>query len=482
MTGFSGDKTAERACIITLVTSQMPNQTLLSLAAFSLITGFAFEAMATTNAMPAVMRDLGDDAWFSLAAGVTLAGQIMTTVFTGWLCDRFGVGRPLLFGVCGFILGSTLAGLAPNLWVFVVARLVQGLGIGFTIVPLYVMIGALVPAEVRPKLFASFSYAWIIPSMVGPAIAGYVVNAWHWRPVFLLVLPLTLLGSLPLVPLVKRMPVSDFSEGATDSSPHVESASKPPVLATVATAAAIVLWQLAGGTTGFASSALSVVGVACFSYGIINLFPAETFRAAPGIGSMYATRFLLMATMIGTEFFIPLILERIHGWDLQSTGLVLTLGTVTWTLGSFIQSRVTRQAWRIKLPFLGAVSVFAGALLLLVLPFSGAPVYPALIGWAVIGTGMGLMTATISDLSLAITEQARHGEVSSKLQVADAAGPAVATGLFGMCLSLWGQSLATTSWGLPYYLPAPVLAIVLAGLAVLAARRNRGLVLAPSGK
>lgn len=458
----------------------MRNETLLSLAAFSLITGFAFEAMATTNAMPAVIRDLGQDAWFSLAAGVTLAGQILTTVFTGWICDRFRVGRPLFLGVTGFVAGSTLAGFAPNLWVFVVARLVQGLGIGFTIVPLYVMIGALVSAEMRPKLFASFAYAWIIPSMIGPAVAGYVVNTWHWRPVFLLILPLTFFGVLPLFPLIRRMPVSadcdSSSEGAAPSSP------KPPIFAACCTAAAIVLWQISGGSSGATSLALSILGTLFFVYGIINLFPAETFRAAPGIGSMYATRFLLMATMIGTEFFIPLILERVHGWDLQATGLVLTLGTLTWTLGSFIQSRIPNPSARIKLPIFGAYAVFAGALLLLPLPYSTVTVFPSLLGWGIIGVGMGVMTSTISDLSLAITEQTRHGEVSSKLQVADAAGPAVATGLFGMALSLWGQSPAVTTWELPYYLPAPVLAVLLSVLAVVAAWRNRGLVLPPSEK
>lgn len=456
--------------------ARFSNRALLSMAAFSLITGFAFEAMATTNAMPAVIADLGSDTWFSLAAGVVLAGQILTTVFAGWLCDRQGVSRPLFLGVTGFILGSVLAGLAPNLVVFVFARILQGLGIGFTIVPLYVMIGALIEAEYRPKLFASFSYAWVIPSMVGPALAGYIVHVWHWRPVFLMVLPLAFVGCAPLFPLVKRMPAKQqvSSEGG------IESLQRPPLLPTVALSTSIGLMQFAGGTSGFLAVGIGVFAVTLFIYGITRLFPPDTFRAAVGVSAMYGTRFLLMATMIGTEFFIPLILNREHAWSLEQTGWVLTLGTLTWTLGSFIQSRVALLEVRLRLPIIGAVIVFVGALSLIALPFSGLNVYPSLVGWGVIGLGMGIMTATISDLSLAITPQEHHGEVSSKLQLADAAGPAVATGIFGLALGLWGSFLEATNLALPAYLPAPLLACVLAALGILTAWRNRKLVVPSS--
>ncbi|WP_050754320.1 MFS transporter [Gleimia coleocanis] len=452
---------------------QLSNRTLLSVAAFALITGFAFEAMATTNAMPAVIRDLGSDTWFSLAAGVVLAGQILTTVFAGWLSDRFDVARPLFLGVSGFILGSLLAGLAPNLLVFVVARILQGLGIGFTIVPLYVMIGALIEAEFRPKLFASFSYAWVIPSMIGPALAGYVVQHWHWRLVFLLVLPLSFVGCVPLFPLVKRMPArADFSsEGGVDNS------QRPPLLPTVALSLSIALMQFAGGTAGRFSLILGVFAIGLFAYGIISLFPVETFKAAQGVGAMFATRFLLMATMIGTEFFIPLILNREHAWSLEHTGWVLTLGTLTWTLGSFIQSRISGLKWRLRLPIIGAVVVFASAVSLIALPFPGLSPYPSLVGWGVMGLGMGMMTATISDLSLAITPQENHGDVSSKLQLADAAGPAVATGLFGLALGVWGNFVASSTAEIPEYLPAPVLASLFALLGIYSAWQNRSLVI-----
>ncbi|MCS4484399.1 MFS transporter [Gleimia sp. 6138-11-ORH1] len=458
--------------------ARLSNFTLLSVAAFTLITGFAFEAMATTNAMPAVIAQLGSDTWYSLAAGVVLAGQIFTTVFAGWLSDRLGVARPLLFGVAGFMLGSLLAGLAPNLLVFVAARFLQGLGIGFTIVPLYVMIGALIEAEDRPKLFASFSYAWVVPSMVGPALAGFVVNTWHWRPVFLMVLPLAFFGTIPLFPLLRRMPAKEdyLSEG--DSAPE----HRPPLLPTMALSGSIALMQFAGGTSGYWTFGIGIFAVMLFLYGMIWLFPKATFRAATGVASMYATRFLLMAAMIGTEFFIPLILNREHGWDLQQTGWVLTLGTITWTLGSYIQSRVKPMQARLKLPFIGAILVFVGNLSLIGLAFANLSVYPSLVGWGLIGLGMGVMTSTISDLSLAVTPFKHHGDVSSKLQLADATGPAVATGLFGLALGIWGNFIADAKLSLPAYLPAPLLASVIALLGVYAAWQNRNLVVPTRGR
>lgn len=58
--------------------------------AVGLITCLAFETLATTNAMPTIVATLGSDRWYSLTVGVVLAGQILSTVVTGWVSDRFG--------------------------------------------------------------------------------------------------------------------------------------------------------------------------------------------------------------------------------------------------------------------------------------------------------------------------------------------------------------------------------------------------------
>ena len=83
--------------------------------------------------------------------------------------------------------------------ILVGARFLQGLGAG-TIPPIaYVAIGRTLPESLRPRMFATLSTAWVLPGVIGPAIAGTVGETVGWRYVFLGLLPLiALAGALTL--------------------------------------------------------------------------------------------------------------------------------------------------------------------------------------------------------------------------------------------------------------------------------------------
>ncbi|WP_396142979.1 MFS transporter, partial [Actinomyces sp.] len=191
----------------------------LLISSVALITLSAFEALATTTIMPAVVHDLGAESWFSVASGAALAAQLLATVLAGALSDSRGA-RPVLLGGMGlFVLGLVMCALAPHVAVFVAGRVVQGIGGGMVIVPLYVLVGSVATERHRASFFAAFSLAWVLPSLVGPAIAGLVTSQWGWRPVFGVVPALALLAGVPLLAQMRRM---DLPTGGADVDlPHL---------------------------------------------------------------------------------------------------------------------------------------------------------------------------------------------------------------------------------------------------------------------
>ncbi|HHT40862.1 MAG TPA: MFS transporter [Actinomyces sp.] len=442
-------------------TEQRATERLLLIGSVVLITSLAFEALATTNAMPTVVADLGGDRWYSLAAGMVLAGQIVSTTVAGWWADKSGVRTPLFLGLTMFSAGALAAGLAPNLAVFVLGRAIQGLGSGLVMVPLYVMVGAMVSADRRPMFFAAFSFAWVLPSMIGPFIAGYIVDHWDWRPVFWLIVPIALVALLPLGPIVKRMP-----------NPQPQDVTPPPaVIAALITGGGIVALQIAGGLRYAPMWIATGIGVILLAIGMPRLLPKGTFRIRPGVPAIVAMRVTIMGAMVGAEFFLPLVLDRVHNWEASQTGWAIALGSVTWTVGSWLQAKVHQWNHRLRTPFVGAITVLAGAAVAFTLPVASIPPFVTLVGWAFIGLGMGLAHSTSSDLSLAVTEQAHHGDVSASLQLADALGPALAMGLISVALSTWHH----IGNGVAPYLPASSVSFILALLGVIAASRILGL-------
>jgi MFS family permease len=68
-------------------------------------------------------------------------------------------------------------------------RAIFGLGAGLLVVSLYVVIGRAYPERMRPRVFSWISAAWVLPSLLGPPVAGFLTTALSWRWVFLVVVP-----------------------------------------------------------------------------------------------------------------------------------------------------------------------------------------------------------------------------------------------------------------------------------------------------
>src|SRR5690606_34688980 len=119
---------------------------------------------------------------------------------------------PLLAGVVLLEIGLLAAGAAQQMWPFVAARAVQGFGGGLVIVALYVVVGRSYAAQLRPRIFAAMSAGWVVPSIVGPVVAGLVADHLTWRLVFLGVAPLVLIPALLTLPVVWAMPAPEETD------------------------------------------------------------------------------------------------------------------------------------------------------------------------------------------------------------------------------------------------------------------------------
>ncbi|MCH8854770.1 MAG: MFS transporter, partial [Proteobacteria bacterium] len=181
-----------------------PGRRAACLGAVALISLLAFESIAVAAAMPAVAAALDGLPLYALAFGATLATSVLGMTAAGQLCDRRGPYRASLAGLAAFLAGLLLAGFAPDMGLLVAGRALQGLGSGVLGVALYVGVAQVVPAPLHPKLFAMFAGAWVVPGLVGPALASLLVQAWGWRAVFLAVAAIVPLAAGLMLPALKR--------------------------------------------------------------------------------------------------------------------------------------------------------------------------------------------------------------------------------------------------------------------------------------
>ncbi len=163
------------------------------------ITLVGFESLAISTVMPIVADELGGLELYGWVFSAFFLGSLIGIVVVGGAIDRGGLAIPFALGLGLFAIGLLGGGLAPSMPILVVARFLQGLGAG-TIQPIaYVAIARSLPESLRPRMFATLSTAWVLPGVIGPAIAGTVGDTVGWRYVFLGLLPLiALAGALTL--------------------------------------------------------------------------------------------------------------------------------------------------------------------------------------------------------------------------------------------------------------------------------------------
>ncbi|ARZ69881.1 MFS transporter [Streptomyces albireticuli] len=405
----------------------------LTLGIISVVSLIAFEASAVNTAMPVAARALDGIELYAFSFSAFFTASLFTMALSGEWCDRAGPLTPLFTGIAAFGTGLVLAGSAQQMWMFVAARGVQGIGSGLVIVALYVVVGRAYPEQLRPAVMASFSAAWVVPVIVGPLVAGTVTEQLGWRWVFLAIPVLILLPLVVMLPALRALPPAERA-GTMDGR---------RILLALAVAAGAGLLQYAGQDIAPVSLLPAALGLALLVPCVRLLLPRGTFLAGRGLPAVVLLRGLAQGSFLAAESFVPLMLVTERGLSATLAGLSLTGGGLTWALGSYTQSRTRAEPYRERLMSLGmGLMALAIALMATVLA-DGVPVWTAALSWVVGGYGMGLTISSGSVLLLRLSKPGEEGANSASLQVSDALGSITLVGLAGVLFASFGGGSAT---------------------------------------
>ncbi len=148
-----------------------------------------------TTSLPAIAQDLHENPLaLNLALTAYLVSLAVFIPISGWVADRYGSRSVFAAAIVVFVAGSLLCAASSTLPAFVAARFLQGLG-GAMMVP----VGRLVLLRTVPKneLIAALNYLTIpalLGPVIGPPLGGFITLNFHWRWVFLINLPIGILG------------------------------------------------------------------------------------------------------------------------------------------------------------------------------------------------------------------------------------------------------------------------------------------------
>lgn len=405
----------------------------------------AFESLAVTTIMPVVSRELNGGSLYALAFAGPLATGVIGMVGAGNWSDRRGPAMPLYASVALFVAGLLIAGSSVSMSMLVAGRLVQGLGGGALTVALYVLVARFFPGPLHARIFAAFSAAWVIPSLVGPFAAGIVAQVFSWHWVFLGVVVLVLPALAMIVPVLRAPNEPEAAAHRDETTPWALGRLGWAALAALAVlgldlSAGISIPAFPAATALLASAAVVLALVA-----VRPLVPAGTLAARRGLPSVILVRGLAAASFFGAEVYLPYLLIDRYGFPPTLAGLTLTGGALAWAGAAAVQGRLGSRLPHRSAVQTGSLMVLAAVLVALATTALHWPAAVGIAGWVVAGGGMGLLYPRLSVMTLALSTKDNEGFNSSAMSIADSLGGALslaATGIVFAAFTTPVQSFA----------------------------------------
>ena len=294
------------------------------------------DSTVITTSLPAIATDIGES---PLALKLALTSYLVSlAVFipiSGWVADRYGSRSVFAAAIVVFMGGSLLCAASGTLTAFVISRFLQGIG-GAMMVP----VGRLVLMRAVPKrnYVAALNYLTIpalLGPVTGPALGGAITLYFHWRWIFLVNVPISILGLFLVLRHITNvrepdMPAFDL-RGFALSSVGLSvlmlgfSALGGHLLPVTAAAACIVIGTMTLMAYGWHAHRTQHPVVD------LRLLKLPTFRNGVLVGSVFR------AGLGATPFLLPLLFQIGFGLNPLQSG-ILTCATA---VGAMFMKTIT---------------------------------------------------------------------------------------------------------------------------------------------
>lgn len=158
-------------------------------------------------AVPSIQKDFGgslDDVLWIATAYTLMLGLVVPV--SGWMGERLGLTLVYVLSLAGFAVGSALCGVAGNLDTLIAFRVLQAIPGGVMPVVAMTLVYRIVPRDKLGVAMGIFGLGVVFAPAAGPVLGGYLVQYVDWRLVFLINVPIGVLGALAAQWILPKLP------------------------------------------------------------------------------------------------------------------------------------------------------------------------------------------------------------------------------------------------------------------------------------
>ena len=413
--------------------------------------------------------------WVTSVYLLVISGMLLSVGRAG---DLFGHKRLFLGGFSLFVIGSALCGLANSAHMLAALRVVQALGAAMLMATSPAILTRSFPASQRGRALGAQGTFTYLGLTVGPSLGGWLAEAFGWRSVFYINVPV----GLAAMALAVRSIDNDTVRKAEERFDFVGAALFTSGLMTL-------MMALNQGQEWGWMSPLTLGVVAGAAALLVAFVRVERRRPAPMLDlTLFGNRTFSASTVsallnyscvYAVTFVLPFLLIQGRGLGTAQAGLVLTAQPIVMAIVAPVSGALSDRIGSRGLATTGMVLLAAGLVALALLVTHGTlPQLAAAL--ALVGLGIGIFVSPNNSALMGAAPRNRQGIASGVLATARNVGMVLGVGFAGAIFTTVLARDASPSAGLTAGVRASLLTA--AGMAMLGSLTSaiRGEVSAPS--
>src|ERR1700751_237507 len=366
--------------------------------------------------------------WVVDAYALAFAALLLSA---GALGDQIGARKGFTIGFAAFVVASLACGLAPGPIALIVARTAQGIGAAL-LVPCSLALlnqAAAGDTRLRAKAVSLWTAAGSVAMAVGPVLGGLLVDTWGWRSIFLINIPIGIVGIFLTQSFVK--------ESGTRHHTFDPAGLLLAILALLGLVGAVICSEGTGFTsTVCAALMIAIISAVAFVFVEsrvsrpmlpLDFFRQPTFTAATLVG--LGVNF----TLYGVIFVLGLYLQRIRGYSPIISGLAFLPFPIALLFSNLSAGSLSK---RFNLRTLVVIGLLIGSVGYWSLHSidAGTTYLSMLLGFIVIPLGVGLAVPAMTTALLTAAPASRSGVASGVLNSVRQAGGGLGVAVYGALL------------------------------------------------
>ena len=395
---------------------------------------FALDQTVVGTALPIITTDLNGQALYTWAFTIYLLTSTISGPIYGKLSDLYGRRPIFIWAVSLFLAASVFAGLSQEMWQFILARGLQGLGGGAVFPIAFAIIADLYPPEERAKYGALFGAVFGLSSVLGPILGGGITDVFGWPWIFFFNVPLGLVSLFICYRLLPPIKHPETGRNIDYVGAGLFAAAIAPILLGLSNKRTLEWTDPRVGGLILLGLVLVAVFARWESRAADPIVRLELFRIRTVTISVLSM-FLAAFGFFGAIVFLPQFFQVVLGTGATQSGLNLLPLVFALIVGATVSGQVVARTGRYKVVILGAMIVLAGGLFMMTNLRADTPL-PILWAWMVVtGLGVGPSFAVFTALVQNSVKPAVVGVATSSLTFFQQIGGTIGLTIAGTLLA-----------------------------------------------